>query len=84
MIERFMDLERPYGGPVYSKLAAESTQLKELLCKKLDGEGRRWLEKLTDTYVSQENGALRDAFADGFWSAVDLMLEYRQSGHNER
>lgn len=84
MIERLMDLERPYGGPEYNKLATENTQLKGLLCIKLDGEGKRYLEQLTDTYVRQENSALRDAFADGFWSAVDLMLEYRQSGHNER
>jgi len=78
MIERLMDLERPYGEPEYSRLSEQITQLKQELIIQLDQEGRERLEQLSDTYIRQATVILRDAFADGFWSAVELMLEYKQ------
>ena len=78
MIERLMDLERPYGEPKYSVLSEETSRLKALLYNQLDQEGMGWLEQLTDTYMRQEDAILRDAFADGFWAAVDLALEFQR------
>lgn len=77
MIERLMNLERPYGEPEYSRLAEEITRLKQQLSGQLNQEGVQCLEQLTDFYVRQETSVLRDAFADGFWSAVELMLEFQ-------
>ena len=78
MIERLMNQERPYGEPEYSKWAEEITRLKNMLCKQLDQSGKQQLEQMEDAYLRRENAALCDAFADGFWSAVELMLEYQQ------
>lgn len=78
MIERLINLERTYGGPEYSRLTEEISQLKNLLCGQLDQEGAQWLEQLTDAYMRQENAVLREAFADGFWTAVKLMLEFER------
>lgn len=81
MIERLINLERPYGEPEYSRLSEQITQLKQGLIIQLDQEGRNRLEQLTDAYLRQENAVLRDAFADGFWSAVELMLEFQRRGN---
>ncbi len=78
MIERLMNLERPYGEPEYSNLSEQITQLKQELNIQLDQEGKKGLERLSDTYIRQETVILRDAFADGFWSAIELMLEFHQ------
>lgn len=78
MIERLMNLERPYGEPEYSKLSAQISQLKQQLCEQLNQEGKDWLEQLSDTFMRQEPLILRDAFADGFWTAVELMVEFQQ------
>ena len=76
MTERLMNPERPYGEPEYSKLSAEISLQKSFLRSQLDQEGQRGLEKLSDTYIHQGNMMLSDAFADGFWTAVKLMLEF--------
>lgn len=76
MIERLMDLECPCGEPEYSRLAEEITQMKRQLSGQLGRQGVQYLEQLTDLRMRQETSVLRDAFADGFWSAVELMMEY--------
>lgn len=78
MLEQLMNPERPYGEPEYSRLSEQITQLKQELIIQLDQEGRNGLEQLTDAYLHQENAVLRDAFADGFWSAVELILEFQR------
>lgn len=76
MIERLLDAERSYGEPTYGKLSKEIVQLKDLLYNQLEQTGQGWLEQLTDAYLQQENAVLCDAFAKGFWSAMELMLEF--------
>lgn len=78
MIERLINLERPYGEPEYSRLADEIAKLKQQLSGQLDQEGMSWLEQLTNLHIRQETAILRDAFVDGFWSAVELILEFHQ------
>lgn len=82
MTERLMNMERPYAEPEYSKLSEDISKLKESLCGKLDQEGREWLEKITNTCVRRETAVLRDAFTDGFWTAVALMLEFECWNHS--
>lgn len=78
MIERLINQEHPYGEPEYSRLSEQITQLKQELNIQLDQEGREQLEQLSDTCICQATVILHDAFADGFWSAVELMLEFQQ------
>lgn len=83
MIEQLINPERPYGEPEYSKLGEQINRLKQQLCAQLDQPGMEWLEQLSDAYARQENTVLRDAFADGFWTATELCLEFhlRRSGN---
>lgn len=78
MIERLINLERPYGEPEYSRLSEQIAQMKQQLCFQLNQEGRNRLEQLTDIFMRQETVILHDAFADGFWTAVELMLDFQQ------
>lgn len=78
MIERLINLERPYGEPEYSNLSKQIIRSKQELIAQLDQKGRERLEQLTDAYLRQENAVLRDAFAGDFWSALELMLEFLQ------
>lgn len=78
MIERLIDPERPYGEPEYSILSEQLTQLKQRLYSQLTQEGKDRLEQLTDIFIRQETAILHDAFADGFWTAVELMLDFQQ------
>lgn len=77
MLERLMNPERPYGEPTCSKLSAEIADLQKKLNDQLDKQGQAWLEELAHAYLRQENAMLPDAFADGFWTAVELMLEFK-------
>lgn len=76
MIERLMDMERPYGEPEYSKLSRQIIQLRKILEKKLDEEGVTYLEEFSDAYIRQGSVALTDAFADGFRCAIEIMIDY--------
>jgi len=78
MIEKLIDPEHFYGKPEYNRLSEQIFQIKQQLCNQLDQEGREKLEQLTDLFMRQENAALYDAFEDGFWTAVELMLEFQQ------
>ena len=71
-----MNPESPYGEPQYSKLAEQISDLRQRLNGQLDPAHQRLLEQLSDTYIQQGSAMLPDAFADGFWTAVELMLEY--------
>ncbi len=84
MIERLMNPERPYGEPEYSKLSEQIARLKQELNIQLDQEGTKRLERLSDIYIRQETVILRDAFADGFWSAIELMLEFDRRRLNHK
>ena len=76
MIERFMDCERPYGEPQYSQLSKQISSLCQQLNAQLDKDGQILLEHLSSAYIRQGNTMLPDAYADGFWTAVELMLEF--------
>ncbi len=78
MMERLMNQEHPYGEPEYSRLSEEIAKLKTLLCGQLDTDGKRNLDQLSDIYVHQETAVLRDAFSEGFWTAVELVQEYER------
>lgn len=76
MLEHLMNEERTYGEPVYSEQAKEITQIRQQVFMQLNAEGRDALERMSDAYMRQETAVLHDAFAEGFWTAVELMLEF--------
>lgn len=77
MIERLMNPERSYGEPTYSTRAKEIAMLRQMLTGQLDQEGRKSLEQLEDSYIRQETSVVKDAFADGFWTAVELLRDFQ-------
>jgi len=76
MIERLMNLERPYGEPKCRNLSKQIISLKQQLYGQLNQQGKDHLEQLTDAYFAQFDTLREAAFIDGFCSAVDLMVEY--------
>lgn len=76
MLERLMNPERPYGEPQYSKLSEQISEMRHKLNGQLESEGQSCLEELSNAYIRQGNTMLPNAFADGFWTAVELMLEF--------
>ena len=78
MIKRLMNPERPYGEPEYSKMSEQIIKLQKALAEQLNQEHQVLLEQLSDTYIRQGNTMLADAFADGFCTAIELMLDFVQ------
>ena len=78
MIEKLMNPERPYGEPDYSKLTEQINQLRGSISTQLPPQSQNEMEQLADAYIRRETAALSDAFADGFWAGLELMLEFRQ------
>lgn len=79
MIEKLMNPERPYGEPDYSKLTDQIDQLRCSISAQLSPQSQNEMEQLAEAYIRRETAALSDAFTDGFWAAVKLVLElYRR------
>ena len=76
LIKRLMDPEMAYGESKYSELSANISKMKQMLDEKLDADGRTLLEQITEVHTRQENVLVEDAYVVGFFTAVDLMLEY--------
>jgi len=75
MIERLMNQEFRYGEPEYSHLEKEIQEMKDVLAKQLDEEGWKLLDQLSSAYIRQGHAMLNNAFADGFCTAVKLMMD---------
>lgn len=75
MIERLFDEDHHYGEPVFSQASKQIEELRKLLKKQLDTEGQVALGQLEDLYIRQSSAMLRDAYADGFSTAVKLLAE---------
>ena len=78
MIEKLMNPERSYGEPDYSRFSGQISQLQQALSEHLTPQAREQLTQLADAYIRRETAALSDAFADGFWAGLELMLEFHQ------
>lgn len=76
MIERLMNLERPYGKSEYRKLSEKIVQLKQQLCGQLSPQGKDQLEELADIYLEQNAILLENRFIEGFCAAIDLAQDY--------
>ena len=76
VIKRLMNPEMAYGEPKYSELSIKITKMKQMLDEKLDADGRALLEQITEAHTRQENALVEDAYVAGFFTAVDLMLDY--------
>lgn len=80
MIEQLMNPERMYGEPEYSKISRHISDMKQKMAGQLDHEGLALLEEISDSCIRQGNVMLRDAFVDGFCTAIELVLDF----HKER
>ena len=78
MIEKLMNPERPYGEAAYSALSKEINRLQQIIAEQLPPQSYGQLEQLSDAYIRRETAALHDAFADGFWTGLELLLEFHQ------
>lgn len=78
MIEKLMNPEHPYGEPQYSRLSEQINQLQQSISAQLPLQNQKQMEQLADAYIRRETAVLHDAFADGFWTGLELMLEYYQ------
>jgi len=75
MIERLMKPEIRYGEPKYSKIELKICETKQALAKRLDEDGLKLLENLSDAYLTQTSVQIEEAFIDGFCTAIDLILD---------
>ena len=75
MIEQLFNEERRYGEPVYSQMAAQITEVREELSSQMDDAGRAQLWELDSLYNRQSSAMLKDAYVEGFSSAIRLMME---------
>ena len=78
MIEKLMNPERSYGEPDYGHLSEQISQLQHSISTQLLPQNQNQMEQLADAYIRRETAALHDAFADGFWTGLELMLEFYQ------
>lgn len=75
MIEQLFNEEKPCEDPVYKESTAQINKLWQQLRERLDEDGQALLDQLEFLYIRQSGAELRDAFADGFSTAVKLLLE---------
>ena len=75
MIERLLDGERQLGGEAYHSAMAQILEAGGTLSNLLDDAGRRWLEKMGDTYGQRERVVMEAAFREGFCQAALLALD---------
>lgn len=75
MIEQLFNEERQYGEPTFSQTMAQIVTIREALRNQLDDAGKARLGQLEALYIRQNNAILKDVYADGFSTAVKLLLE---------
>ena len=75
MIEQFFNEERQYGEPTFSQMTAQIVKVREAMRTQLDDTGKARLGQLEALYIRQNTAMLKDAYADGFSTAVKLLLE---------
>lgn len=75
VIERLFEEERLCGNPAYNQYAQQIAKEQQILTGLLNDEGQTHLERLTEVYLRQNSTILKDAFAQGFCVAVELLLE---------
>ena len=75
MIELLFDEERQYGEPIFSQTTAQIVKVRESIRTKLDDAGKAQLGQLEALYIRQNNAIVKDVYAEGFSTAVKLLLE---------
>ena len=75
MIEQLFNEERQYGELIFSQTTAQIVKVREAVRTKLDDAGKAQLGQLEDLYIRQNNSILKDVYAEGFSTAVKLLLE---------
>ena len=79
MIERLFPEERNFGGEKRGETEQEIQRIKEALSEKMDMQGKRLLEQLSDACIRSSNLEIRDAFMQGLYDGMELMMRYYQA-----
>ena len=83
IIDRLMNCEISYGGPEYSQLAENASRIQQRLTLTLEPAENDLLQQLIDIYTEQYMPIVRDAFRDGFCTAVNLLSEVQYHNFKE-
>ena len=75
MIEQLFNEERQYGEPIYSQTTAQIIKVRETIRNKLDDAGKAQLGQLEALYIRQNSAIVKAVYAEGFSTAVKLLLE---------
>lgn len=78
MVERLYQEERPYGGEKGQALTEQIQRLEAELTHGQTPEERKKLDQLSVAYLRRSDLAVRDAFIQGVWAGMELMMEYRE------
>ena len=78
MIEKLYPEEYPFGEPKYSALEKRAEALRASLYARLDQDGTDRLGELDRIFHAQCDAALRDSFALGFRTAMELISDLRE------
>ena len=75
MIGKLFNEERQYGEPVFSQTTAQIIKVRETIRNELDDAGKAQLGQLEALYIRQNSAIVKDVYAEGFSTAVKLLLE---------
>lgn len=75
IIDRLMNSEYSYGEPEYSNLAKSASCIQQELSLTLNPQENALLQQLIDVYTAQYMPIIRDAFREGFCTAITLLNE---------
>lgn len=75
MIEQLFNEEKQYGEPTFSQASTQIVKIRETLKAQLDAKGNAQLGQLEALYIRQNNAIVKDVYADGFSTAVKLLVE---------
>lgn len=75
MIGKLFDEEKRYGEPIFSQTTAQIVTVRESVRERLDDAGKAQLEQLEALYIQQGQAIEKDVYAEGFSTAVKLLLE---------
>jgi len=82
-IDRLIDFEYAYGEPEYSNLAKSASCIQQKLSLTLNPQENALLQQLIDVYTAQYMPITRDAFRNGFCTAITLLNEVQHCKFKE-
>ena len=76
IFERLFPDTWDFGGPERQAALEQTARLREELAGKLDQPEKNLLDSLCDAYIRESNCEIRDAYTQGVFDGMELMMEY--------